>query len=112
MEIHYKIFFNGSQISLLDAINKELIVVTENGLAISKQLLVLESSELFDKVGKEIFDQDILIDDMGKRYLVKKLKGTYFIKEINGSRGGISAALSGLKLGNQLDNMKVELVSF
>ena len=107
MNLNYKIFLNGIQISLTYAIKNDYAIVSENGLEFSEKLTVYTSSELFDKNGNEIFDHDVLVDSSGNQYDVEKIKGTFFIKNKSNNLGGLSATMSGLKIGNRIINMKI-----
>ena len=108
MNINMKLYAQGEKISFVDAIAMNFVTITENGLHVSDGIEIYTSSGLFDKRGKEVFENDILINNYGKEYDVIKLKGTFFIKERGKSQGGLSATLSGIKYNNKIYNMEVK----
>lgn len=108
MEFHYKIIINGNVVPFNDAINKKYILLTSSGFSASDDVQINEWSGLYDTNYNEIFANDILRSENGKRYIIEHFSGTFFLKELNGSKGSIPLALSSLKFGNIIDNMHIE----
>ena len=107
MEQNYKIFLNGEAVDFHKGVEQGYILITPKGLRFSDEITVYRSSGLVDKNLNEIFEQDILEDMRGQKYLVEYYAGTFFIGEINGEHGCMPWALHGLKFGKRIDNMKI-----
>mgnify|MGYP000958286344 CR=1 FL=1 len=107
MELHYKLFFDNNIITFEEALSLNYITITTNGIKVNNNIKICKSTELLDYNDNEIFENDILVDKNNNKYVVNYMTGTFFICEVNGDKGCIPLALSGLKIKNKIDSMQI-----
>lgn len=103
----FKIVLNNREIPFDEAIKRKYINITSNGFHINNNVKVYEWTGLMDENNNRIFANDILQSQTGEQYKIEEKCGTYFIKEVIGTKGCLPIALSGLKLNNKIDNMRI-----
>lgn len=108
MEFHYKIIVKGNLIPFDIAVKKKYIILSSNGFQGNVGVQIYESSGLIDVNNNEIYENDVLKSENGKRYIIEKLSGTFFFREVDNNKGCIPLALSGIKFGNKIDCMQIE----
>lgn len=108
MEFNYKIVFNGHIIPFDMAVKNNYISLTSDGFLANDSIKIYQSSGLYDVNYHEIFENDILRSENGKRYIVEKRSGTFFFRERNNEKGCIPLALWGIKFGNRIDTMQID----
>lgn len=108
MRINFKIVKNGEQISLRDAIKEKYVSITDEGICnTSENIKIFKSTGLYDYNSKEIFENDILIDNKGRKYKVVNISGTFCIKGIGKNKDFEPFALNGLKLNDRVDSLEI-----
>lgn len=109
MAYSFKVLYNNDFIPFDVAIERNYVVLTSYGFYANEGVEVLEYTGLLDGHNNKIFDKDILRSENGERYIIKKTLGTFYFSDINKNKGCLPIALNGLKFGNKIDGLYIEL---
>lgn len=103
-------------VEAIDFIENEISVRDEDfpecfkTLPLDSSVILMQSTGLFDKNGKEIFEGDILSTDLERPYLVVERHNTYFLYQCNDGKEDYYDTMLSVREKHIKQDMTVEII--